>query len=82
MKASRAMGSFAIVAMLLLIGVAMISDITSQSGIENEAAPLHSTSSIATMLGSGLGMAVIAVFILGFAIVLNVLIIFKELIIW
>jgi hypothetical protein len=73
MTASINMGSFVIVAVMILAGVAMISDITSQSGIEASSAPLNGAfTTISTLLNSGLGLAAIAVFILGGMIVLKV----------
>lgn len=73
MKASIDMGSLVIVAVLILVGVAMIADITAQSGVGDESAPLNGTfGSISTMLNGGMGMAAIAVFILSFTIVLRI----------
>lgn len=73
MSASINMGGFVMVAVILLIGVAVIANITSQSNVTSEAAPMHNTfGSIATMLNGGLGMFAIGVVILGFMIVLKV----------
>ena len=74
MTTSANISSFVIVALIIIIGISAISDIISQSSIEENSAPLHTTfESIATIFNGGFGLLAIAVFVLGFAVLMRAL---------